>query len=157
VRPDEHRDVHGRNLAGSTHLHRNSRARDEAFDERADRRRLAAADVVGGARETAVGQRAIRAHGVADVGEIAPRLEVANQEPGSPAGLDARDLLRDTRRDERRRLPGPMWLNARATITSRPSCRAARSASVSGASLLKAYPPAGAMTESSVSGSDEGL
>ena len=80
MRPDEHRNVHGAHPGWVDHdLHRHSRACDEAFDEGADRRRFTAADVVGAAREAALRQRAIRAHGVADVGEIAPRFEVADQ------------------------------------------------------------------------------
>ena len=50
--------------------------------------------------------RLIRAHGVAHVGQIALRVEVADAQVrlGAP-GLDDRQLPRDAGRDERRRLP----------------------------------------------------
>ena len=65
-------------------------------------------DVVDRARHPALHQRGVRADDVAHVGDVALRIEVADPITGSTrTALDERNLPRDARRHERRRLPRP--------------------------------------------------
>src|SRR5205823_4871097 len=88
------------------HVDRDLRASDQAAEQLANSDRVARADVVGSAGLAAFCEQRIRAHGVANIREIAARIEVADPQLWSVASrLDFRNLTRHARRDERRILP----------------------------------------------------
>ncbi len=77
-----------------------------AVEQFAHPKRAARAHVVRAAGHAMLGQRAVRPHRVAHVGEVAPALEVAHADDRlQPARLDERHLPRDAGREERRVLP----------------------------------------------------
>ena len=107
--PDEHRKVDGANALGDlAHLDRARGAREEPVDDLSDRQRLARRGVVGPAGIASGQQEPVRAHHVADVGEIALRRGGADLEDRrSTPPLDLGNLPGDVAPDEAESLAGP--------------------------------------------------
>ena len=69
---------------------------DELFHQIANAIGLAATDVVGPMRSSPLHEQSVRPNRVADIGDIPPRVEVANaQDRFAQAGLGLRDLPRE--------------------------------------------------------------
>src|SRR5262245_60286750 len=83
--------------------HLDARQCDDLFDHVANRDRAPRADVVGPAGPPALEDDAIGAHGVAHVGDLAPGVQVADDDLRiADAGFDFGDLPRESRRRVRR-------------------------------------------------------
>ena len=138
------------------HADGHARPRDQHLQHVANRHGAARADVVGPARTAAFRDHRSTHDGVADVGQIPPRLEVADADLGRlQARLDLRDLPGESRRGERGILPGTEVVERARDGDLHPRSGAWLPTS-SCASLLKPYGLAGTSGWSSVSGSVAG-
>ena len=102
-------------VARRIHLHgdRDARAREQQIEQLADRDRASGADVVGPAGRAAFEDQRVGAHRVAHVGEIAPRLEVADRDLRLPSVPRSMSAIRRAKPDAAKcgSCRGPKWLN----------------------------------------------
>ena len=107
------------------------------IEQLADGDRAARADVVGTARLSALENQLVGAHRVAHVGEIAPRVEIADRDLRRPASRSMSAMRRaKPEATKYGSCRGPKWLNGRAIVTAMPPF--VFTPSISCASLLNA-------------------
>ena len=113
-------------------LDRHPGVAQQGVENVADAMRAPGADVVDATWDAPLHEQLVGMDGVADIGQVAPRVEVPDDDDrlGTPS-FDLGDLMGKARRRVGQAWRGPKWLNERGRSTARPSSVTPRAPSIS--------------------------